>query len=92
MEVKDNKVPSRFEQLWTIEEVATYLAMSPQTLYGCRCRKHGPPSYRLGTKVRYPPEKGRAWVDAQSMLASATRGTLTVADRLVGTDPDVSDR
>ena len=66
----DNEVPSRFEQLWTIEEVATYLAMSPQTLYGWRYRKYGPPSYRLGNKVRYRPEEVGAWVDAQSMLAS----------------------
>jgi len=70
MKVMDNEVPSRFEKLWTIEEVATYLAMSPQTLYGWRCRKHGPPSYRLGNKVRYRPEEVCAWVDAQSMLAS----------------------
>ena len=68
-EVMD-EVPSRFERLWTIEEVADYLAMSPQTLYGWRCRRYGPPSYRIGNKVRYRPDEVRAWVDAQSSLAS----------------------
>ena len=63
------EVPSRFEQLWTIEEVATYLAMSPQTLYGWRCRKYGPPSYRLGNQIRYRPEEVRDWVN-QNALAS----------------------
>jgi excisionase family DNA binding protein len=56
--------------LWSIEEVAEYLALSPKTLYGWRCRKYGPPSYRLGNQVRYRPEEVRAWVDAQSVLAS----------------------
>jgi predicted DNA-binding transcriptional regulator AlpA len=40
---------------------AEYLAMSPQTLYGWRCRKYGPPTYRLGNKVRYRPDEVRAW-------------------------------
>ena len=63
-------VPSRFEQLWSVEQAADYLKMSVQTLYGWRCRKCGPPSYRLGNLVRYRPEEVRAWVDSQSMLIS----------------------
>ena len=51
------------ERLWTMEEVAEYLAMSVQTLYGWRCRRYGPPSYRIGNKVRYRPDEVRAWVD-----------------------------
>ena len=65
----ENNVPSRFEHLWSIDQVATYLAMSPQTLYGWRRRKYGPPSYRLGNKIRYRPDEVRAWVD-QHVLAS----------------------
>ena len=64
------ELPSRFEQLWSIEQTAEYLALSTKTLYGWRCRKYGPPSYRLGNKVRYRPEEVRAWVDAQNALAS----------------------
>jgi excisionase family DNA binding protein len=61
------EVPSRFESLLSIDEVAEYLHMSVKTLYGWRCRKFGPPSYRLGNKVRYRPEEVRAWVDQQEV-------------------------
>jgi hypothetical protein len=36
----EQEVPRKFEQLWSIDQVAEYLAMSPQTLYGWRCRKY----------------------------------------------------
>ena len=55
------QVPSRFEQLWSIEDVAEYLAMSRATLYGWRCRKYGPPSYGWSgvqqSGVRLPGER-----------------------------------
>ena len=63
-------LPSRFEQLWTIEQAAEYLVMSKQTLYGWRCRGFGPPSYRLGNQVRYRPDEVRRWVDLQAMAAA----------------------
>lgn len=66
----EQEVPSRLEQLWSTEQAAEYLALSTKTLYGWRCRKYGPPSYRLDNKVRYRPEEVRAWVDAQNALAS----------------------
>ena len=56
-------LPSRFEQLWTIDQAADYLLMSKKTLYGWRCRSYGPPSYRLGNQIRYRPAEVRAWVD-----------------------------
>lgn len=65
-----DEVPSRFEQLWTIDEAAGYMRLSRKTLYGWRCRKYGPPSYRLGNQVRYRPDEVRAWVDEQSRLVS----------------------
>lgn len=63
------EVPSRFEQLWSIEDVSTYLMLSPKTLYGWRCKKYGPPSYRVGNKIRYRPDEVRAWLDAQEVRA-----------------------
>ncbi len=57
-------VPSRFEQLWSVEQTAEFLAVSVKTLYGWRGRKFGPPSYRLGHVVRYRPDEVRAWVDS----------------------------
>lgn len=63
------EVPSRFEQLWGIEDVSAYLMLSPKTLYGWRCKKYGPPSYRVGNKIRYRPDEVRAWLDAQEVRA-----------------------
>jgi hypothetical protein len=31
------EVPSRFEQLWSIDQTAEYMALSTKTLYGWRC-------------------------------------------------------
>jgi excisionase family DNA binding protein len=61
--------PSRFEQLWSVEEAAEYLGMAPATLYGWRCRRYGPPSYRLGNKIRYRPDEVRSWVE-ENVLTS----------------------
>jgi excisionase family DNA binding protein len=63
-------LPSRFEQLWTIEQAADYLLMSKQTLYAWRCRGYGPPSYRLGNQVRYRPAEVRDWIDQQAMVSA----------------------
>ena len=62
-----DEIPSRSEQLWSIQQVAQHLAIPTRTLYSWRCRKYGPPSYRLGNHVRYRPEEVRAWVDAQEV-------------------------
>lgn len=64
-----NSVPSRFEQLWSVEQTADYLALSVKTLYGWRGRKYGPPSYRIGNVVRYRPAEVRAWVDEHVLAA-----------------------
>lgn len=56
-------VPSRFEQLRSVDQTADYLALSLKTLYGWRGRRDGPPSYRIGNVVRYRPDEVRAWVD-----------------------------
>ena len=63
------EIPSRFEQLWSIEQAAAFLKLSPKTLYGWRCRKYGPPSYRLGNKVRYRPSEIEAWLDSNGMAS-----------------------
>jgi excisionase family DNA binding protein len=68
--VMTEDLPTRFEQLWTIEQAAEYLLMSKQTLYGWRCRGFGPPSYRLGNQVRYRPNEVRDWVDQQAMASA----------------------
>lgn len=65
-----SETPSRFEQLWTVEEAAAYLGLSKKTLYGWRCERAGPPSYRVGGSVRYRPDEVRAWVDAQAACSA----------------------
>ena len=45
-----SEVPSRLEQLWSIDQAAEYLALSTKTLYGWRTRKYGPPSAASATR------------------------------------------
>jgi len=66
-EIVNDEGPSRFEQLWTIEQAAACLMLSKRTLYGWRCRKVGPPSYRIGNQIRYRPGEVRTWVDANAL-------------------------
>lgn len=63
------EIPSRFEQLWSIDQAAAFLQLSPKTLYGWRCRKYGPPSYRVGNKVRYRPGEVEVWLDSRGMAS-----------------------
>jgi excisionase family DNA binding protein len=70
MNEMEQEIPSRFETLWTIDQVAEYLIMSKTTLYGWRGRKYGPPSYRLGNQIRYRPDEVRAWVDANALSSA----------------------
>jgi predicted DNA-binding transcriptional regulator AlpA len=67
--MSDLIVPSRFEQLWSIQETAEYLAISVHTLYGWRTHGYGPPSYRIGSMVRYRPSEVRAWVDEHGLAS-----------------------
>jgi len=43
--------------------------LSTKTLYGWRCRRYGPPSYRLGNKIRYRPDEVRSWVDDHVLVS-----------------------
>jgi excisionase family DNA binding protein len=83
-----DEAPTRSERLWSVEEVAEYLGLSPKTLYGWRCRKSGPPSYRLGNKVRYRPAEVQEWVGGAPVTCVAvTCDTPAAADRGVGRCP-----
>ena len=63
------EVPSRFETLWGAEEAASYLGIAIATLYGWRCKKYGPPCYRVGNLLRYRPDEVREWLEAQGMAS-----------------------
>ncbi len=51
-------------KLWTIQDVAEYLAIPVKTLYDWRTRQYGPVGRRIGRYVRYRPEDVYSWVDS----------------------------
>jgi len=57
---------STIEPLWSVAEVATYLAVPIETLYTWRKRRYGPPAARLGKHLRYNPDTVRQWVHGEA--------------------------
>lgn len=53
-------------RLWTVQEVAAFLAVPKQTIYDWRTRGYGPKGLRVGKYVRFRPEDVTAWLDEQS--------------------------
>lgn len=49
------------EGLWTVEKVAEFLEMHPQTVYA-KSRLGEIPSLKIGRSLRFRPEDIRAWV------------------------------
>ncbi|MFF0728392.1 helix-turn-helix transcriptional regulator [Streptomyces sp. NPDC004134] len=61
-----------------VNEAATYLGLSPQTLYAWRHRRQGPPSFRMGRRgrVMYRRESLDAWISAQEQADSRSNSAL----------------
>lgn len=55
--------------LWTIEDVAAYLAVSKRTIERARNRGDLPPAIRIGRAVRYRASAVIAWADASEEAA-----------------------
>ena len=53
---------SGVEPLWSVDDVASYLAVPVQTLYRWRKYRTGPKAARVGKHLRYNPADVRAWV------------------------------
>lgn len=51
--------------LLTLKEAATRIGISPQTLMNWRSRNYGPPSARIGGRVRYRPEDIDNWIKSR---------------------------
>ncbi len=51
--------------LWTQEQVAEYLGVSPRTVEGWRRRGRGPAWHRIGRSARYFKRDVLAWVRRQ---------------------------
>lgn len=47
--------------LWTIDQVAAYLRVHWQTIYGWSTTGYGPPGFRVGKHFRWRPATVREW-------------------------------
>ena len=50
MVASPHSVPAAFEQLWTVEEVAEYLHLQPETVRA-KSRKRGFTAYKVGKRI-----------------------------------------
>ena len=48
-------------ELWTIDQVATYLGVPKQTIYGWRTIGYGPHGFRVGKHLRWRAATVLAW-------------------------------
>lgn len=54
-------------ELWTIDQVADYLGVPKQTIYGWRTTGYGPQGFRVGKHLRWRATTVLAWtVDLES--------------------------
>ena len=51
------------ERLWSIAEVAHYLGVSKDTIYGWRKSGYGPPASKVGKHLRWRPVDVTDWID-----------------------------
>jgi predicted DNA-binding transcriptional regulator AlpA len=63
----------RKRQLVASPEVADYLNIADVTLRKWRARDYGPPSYTIGTAVRYDMAEVKAWLKQQRTAAAAPK-------------------
>lgn len=52
-------------RLLTLRETAERLGLSETTLYGWRVHREGPPSFRMGGRVRYREADVERWIAEQ---------------------------
>jgi excisionase family DNA binding protein len=60
------------DQLLTMNEVSELTGLARSTLWQMRCRGEGPPSFRIGNRVRIRQSAFEAWL-AQCEQAEADR-------------------
>ncbi|AZK96596.1 MULTISPECIES: helix-turn-helix transcriptional regulator [Streptomyces] len=60
----------------SLPQAATYLGLSPNTLYVWRHRRQGPPSFRMGRRVMYRITVLDEWVRAQELSDSRSNRSL----------------
>lgn len=52
---------SKGGELWTVDQVATYLGVPKQTIYGWRATGYGPQGFRVGKPLRWRATTVLAW-------------------------------
>lgn len=50
------------DRLWTLEETASFLVISPATLYQLNHKRTGPRFFRVGKHCRYDPRDVLDWL------------------------------
>jgi len=61
--------PEPITNLWCIDEVSRYLAISKDTIYGWRKTHYGPPAIKIGKHLRWRPEGVIAWAKERERRA-----------------------
>ena len=62
---RDESLPDR---LWTLEETASFLVISPATLYQLNHKRTGPRFFRVGRHCRYDPRDVLAWLRSRAFV------------------------
>lgn len=60
------------ERLWSIEDLAEFLAVPVNTVYRWRKYGGGPRSYKVGKHVRFQPAEVAAWLEEQAQEPEAS--------------------
>jgi predicted DNA-binding transcriptional regulator AlpA len=59
------------DRLWTLEETAAFLSISPATLYKLNHKRTGPAFFRVGKHCRYDPREVLAWLKRHAYLSDS---------------------
>lgn len=63
--------PELPDRLWTHEETASFLGLSPATLHDLNYKRTGPRSFKVGRYRRYDPNDVLAWLGERASDAGA---------------------
>lgn len=66
-----------------VDQAATYLGISANTLYVWRHRRQGPPSFRMGARVMYRITALDGWVEQQEQSDSRSNTDRSPLNRSV---------
>lgn len=68
-----SKSAKNIEELWTVKDVASYLKMSPSSVYSSLTNRDAIPALRMGSMIRFDPDAVKAWVAARQTQPAALK-------------------